>query len=72
MCPPQAVLQLASRFGFLDRLPGGLRGDAGEITPHDHPMTLGVGFRYQSQESARIGACQCEGEPLIRVTPARV
>ena len=72
MCPPQAVLQLASRFGFLHRLPGGLRGDAGEITPHDHPMTLGVGFRYQSQEFARIGACQCEGEPLIRVTPARV
>ena len=40
--------------------------------PHDHPMTLGVGFRYQSQEFARIGACQCEGEPLMRVTPARV
>jgi hypothetical protein len=35
-------------------------------------MTLGVGFRYQSQEFARIGACQCEGEPLMRVTPARV
>jgi len=39
---------------------------------HDHPMTPWVEFRYQSQEFARIGACQCEGEPLMRVTPARV
>ena len=33
-----------------------------DLIPHDHSVALGIGFRNNSQDFARTGACQCEGE----------
>ena len=72
MCPAASGLAAGFEIRFSAPITWWTTRNAGEITPHDYPMTLWVEFRYQSQEFARIGACQCEGEPLMRVTPARV
>ena len=34
-----------------------------DLIPHDHSVALGIRFRYDSQELARTGTCQSEGEP---------